>query len=450
VPVSKTGCLSLNLTSTVQAWLNGTLTNNGIALVPTPGSPIAVSFDSKENLFTSHTAQLTTVLMSVGPQGVQGPTGPQGPAGPQGPQGATGASGAMGAPGVPGPAGINNKGVWNSSTAYNPGDSVFTAGSYWLAIVANSGSQPSPTNTTNWQLLAAGIHVLGPWTSTTAYNANDAVTDGGAFWLALAANTNSEPNASNTSWLQLAATGAPGAAGSSGAQGPAGAQGPQGPAGPQGPQGPQGLPGGGSGGLHGMQEFTASGTFTVPAGITAIMVNMWGADGGYPAGIAAGGAGSGAYSAGVFSVISGAQYTITIGTSTNGGTTQIVAADSTVLVYADGGQQGTPDPNANACKPSASPSAFGPATLSGGAGGSADLGVAVARPGNAGNSGQGCSVTCPTQTCNSCGTDLQPQSCCYCNYQTVAGQNGALGATTGFVNPQSGTGGGPGYLLIVY
>jgi hypothetical protein len=63
VSVTNPGYLSLDMTSTVQAWLNGTLANNGIALVPSSGSSISVSFDSKENVFTSHTAQLPLVLV---------------------------------------------------------------------------------------------------------------------------------------------------------------------------------------------------------------------------------------------------------------------------------------------------------------------------------------------------------------------------------------------------
>jgi len=108
LPVTKTGYLSLDITSTVQAWLNGTLANNGIALLPSSGSQISASFDSKENLFTSHTAQLTPVLISVGPQGPQGPQGlqgPQGQLGPQGPQGTQGAQGPQGVQGVQGPPG---------------------------------------------------------------------------------------------------------------------------------------------------------------------------------------------------------------------------------------------------------------------------------------------------------------------------------------------------------
>ena len=87
VAVSNTGYLSLDLTSTAQAWLNGTLPNNGIALVPSPGSQILASFDSKENVFTSHTGELAVTLVSAGPPGPQGPQGAQGVQGPQGPPG---------------------------------------------------------------------------------------------------------------------------------------------------------------------------------------------------------------------------------------------------------------------------------------------------------------------------------------------------------------------------
>ncbi len=120
VPISTAGFVSLNITSTVQSWLNGALPNNGIALVPTSGSAILASIDSIDNVLTSHPAQLQMVLVSAGPTGAtgpQGPTGatgpagspgPPGPAGAVGPQGAAGTQGATGATGpqgTPGPAG---------------------------------------------------------------------------------------------------------------------------------------------------------------------------------------------------------------------------------------------------------------------------------------------------------------------------------------------------------
>jgi len=308
VPISTTGYVELNITPTVQSWLNGTLANNGIALVQTSGSSILASIDSLVNILTSHPAELDLVLVSAGPQGPAGPqgatgatgaTGPAGPqgtagptgaTGPQGPQGqtgatgsqgpvgsqgpagptgatgaqgpigltgATGATGAIGPVGPQGPAGLNNRGAWNGSNSYNPGDAVYDAGSYWLATAANSDSEPSPVNT-NWQVLAAGLNNRGAWSASNSYNINDAVTDQGSFWLALVANNNSEPASGNSYWQQLATDGA---AGLTGAQGPAGAQGPQGPSGalgptgpagpmglvgPQGPAGPQGAPGTGA------------------------------------------------------------------------------------------------------------------------------------------------------------------------------------------------------------
>src|SRR6266571_4479360 len=88
-----------------------------------------------------------------GDPGQIGPQGPKGDTGPQGADGAIGATGAAGAAGPQGPRGINNQGAWNSATAYNQNDAVFDAGSYWLAAASNTGSEPSPTNT-SWQILA--------------------------------------------------------------------------------------------------------------------------------------------------------------------------------------------------------------------------------------------------------------------------------------------------------
>lgn len=69
VSVSRAGFIVADVTSAVQAWMNGTQTNNGFALVPSPGSSIRVSFDSKENSRTSHVAQLSLVLLTAGVAG---------------------------------------------------------------------------------------------------------------------------------------------------------------------------------------------------------------------------------------------------------------------------------------------------------------------------------------------------------------------------------------------
>ncbi len=54
----------IDITAAVQAWLNGSQANDGIALVG--NSPINASFDSKENTTTSHAAELDIVFVGGG------------------------------------------------------------------------------------------------------------------------------------------------------------------------------------------------------------------------------------------------------------------------------------------------------------------------------------------------------------------------------------------------
>jgi hypothetical protein len=54
----------INVTAAVQAWLNGSQANDGIALVG--NSPFNASFDSKENTTTSHSAELDIVFAGGG------------------------------------------------------------------------------------------------------------------------------------------------------------------------------------------------------------------------------------------------------------------------------------------------------------------------------------------------------------------------------------------------
>jgi trimeric autotransporter adhesin len=55
----------INITSLVQQWVNGSLTNNGLALAITTSSG-ALAFDSKEATLTSHQPELEIVLASAG------------------------------------------------------------------------------------------------------------------------------------------------------------------------------------------------------------------------------------------------------------------------------------------------------------------------------------------------------------------------------------------------
>ncbi len=133
--------LLIDITSTVQGWLNTPSSNNGVALALVGGTGY-FSIDSKEGLLTSHEPDVEIVLN--GPAGAQGPQGIQGPQGMNGATGPSGPAGAIGPVGPQGPLGINNRGNWDNSTAYNPGDAVYVGGSYWLAIATNTNSVPSP------------------------------------------------------------------------------------------------------------------------------------------------------------------------------------------------------------------------------------------------------------------------------------------------------------------
>jgi Collagen triple helix repeat (20 copies) len=152
----------------------------------------------------------TGIVGAIGPQGPTGPVGPSGQPGPSGEKGSQGPKGDLGPQGVAGPVG--------------------PTGPQGLQGVAGPQGSAGPI----------GLNNRGNWDANTSYQANDAVSFGGAFWLSLQSNSGSTPGAANTTWQLLAAKGETGAVGPQGPQGPAGADGAQGPIGPMGPQGPEG------------------------------------------------------------------------------------------------------------------------------------------------------------------------------------------------------------------
>ena len=129
----------------------------------------------------------------------------------------------------------------------------------------------------------------------------------------------------------------------------------------------------GGGGLSGLREFTASGSFVPPAGVSHVLVEAWGGGGG--GGLESGctlggGGGSGGYVRGVVSVIPGQAYDVSVGMggppSTSGGASGL-SSQGVALISADGG---------------------GGASLStGGAGGQGDPAGGILRAGAAGTDG---------------------------------------------------------------
>jgi hypothetical protein len=74
VAVDAGNFVTIDLTGLTTDWVNGTRPNNGIALIPSPGSGIRVTFDSKKNIETSHVMELDITTFG-GPPGPAGPTG---------------------------------------------------------------------------------------------------------------------------------------------------------------------------------------------------------------------------------------------------------------------------------------------------------------------------------------------------------------------------------------
>lgn len=114
--------------------------------------------------------------------------------------------------------------------------------------------------------------------------------------------------------------------------------------------------------------FNSNGTYTVPAGVTSITVEAWGAGGGGGGGNtanAASGGGGGAHTRYNFTVIPGNTYTINVGaggvTSTAGGNSTVLLGATTVIRAAGGG--------------GGSAAGIAGAARAGGAGGAASAGI---------------------------------------------------------------------------
>ena len=87
----------------------------------------------------------TSFWNELASEGATGPTGPTGPAGATGPQGPTG------------PVGMNWTGAWSSTTAYAVGDGVYSGGSSYICITANTNSAPPSADWSEIAAAATGV-----------------------------------------------------------------------------------------------------------------------------------------------------------------------------------------------------------------------------------------------------------------------------------------------------
>jgi len=104
VGVTKLDFVTVDLTGLVRDWVDGVITNDGIALIPN-GSNLIAQFDSKESKYTAHTPRLLLTLVAAGATGNTGATGATGLTGAPGLTGATGGTGMTGATGNTGATG---------------------------------------------------------------------------------------------------------------------------------------------------------------------------------------------------------------------------------------------------------------------------------------------------------------------------------------------------------
>ena len=117
------------------------------------------------------------------------------------------------------------------------------------------------------------------------------------------------------------------------------------------------------------QSFTTSGTFTVPAGVTSVTVEVIGA-GGRGGDNGAGGGGGGGYSSGVYNVVPGETHAVIVGLATSGNGQSSVAS---LGLSATKGSNGT--------------SQINPQIIGGGGNGGFGIGGQINRTGGAGGGG---------------------------------------------------------------
>ncbi len=213
---------------------------------------------------------------TTGPPGASGATGVQGAQGSQGLPGPAGPQGLAGATGPQGPAVANYTGNYSPVNSYAVADAVSYGGSTYISLLTNNHGQTPDQSPTYWAVLAAQgaagpagpsgaqglagpagangapgptgapgppVAFAGVWQPGFAYSVGDAVSFGGASYIATSPNVGQRPDVSAAMWGVLSARGAQGPVGAQGLPGLTGAQGDKGDVGAQGPAGQAGAQG---------------------------------------------------------------------------------------------------------------------------------------------------------------------------------------------------------------
>jgi len=97
--------------------------------------------------------------------------------------------------------GIEFVGVWDTSTTYKVNQIVTFNGSTYIAITAHSSTEPTTSGQTDWDLIAGGFQFEGVWNTGTTYQISDIATFNGSTYISLTNHTGTQPTATGqTDW----------------------------------------------------------------------------------------------------------------------------------------------------------------------------------------------------------------------------------------------------------
>jgi hypothetical protein len=74
--------------------------------------------------------------------------------------------------------------TWNNSTTYQPGDVVKYGGNHYVATTIHSGTTPTATGQSDWDLFSRNFDYIGDWAIDTAYKIGEVVTVGSFTYIA--------------------------------------------------------------------------------------------------------------------------------------------------------------------------------------------------------------------------------------------------------------------------
>ena len=98
--------------------------------------------------------------------------------------------------------GLEFEDTWSNSTAYQRGDIVNYGGYQYVAVENHTGTTPTTTAQTDWDVFSTGFKFIGDYDNAVAYKTGDVVRVGGYTYLCTADSTGNRPP-NDTYWNRL-------------------------------------------------------------------------------------------------------------------------------------------------------------------------------------------------------------------------------------------------------